>query len=180
MRDVLLLLIHLLVTVVKLVRPGGVRTIVAESLLLKHQILIINRSKQRAPNLTTLDRFVLGLTTLFLNPRRIPKPSALIKPATLLKFHKALVDRKYGLLFSSSSHRSRPGPKGPPLELISAIVELKRRQSLVRLCTHRAADLSCLWRRYRQRCCASRAHEALPSRRLPNQWPVMADIHRKC
>ena len=127
MRDVLLLAIHLLVTVVELVRRGGVRAVAAESLLLKHQILIINRSRRRAPNLTTLDRFVLGLTTLFLNPRRIPKPGALIKPATLLKSHKALVDRKYRLLFSSSPHRSKPGPKGPSVELIEAIVELKRR-----------------------------------------------------
>ena len=50
-----------------------------------------------------------------------------IKPATLFKFHKALVDRKYRLLFSSSSHRRKPGPKGPSAELIAAIVELKRR-----------------------------------------------------
>jgi hypothetical protein len=51
-------------------------------LLLKHQILIINRSRRRAPNLTTLDRFMLGLTTLFLSPHRIPKLSAIFKPAT--------------------------------------------------------------------------------------------------
>ena len=69
---------------------------------------------------------MLGLTTLFLNPCRIPKLGALIKPATLLKFHKALVDRKYRLLFSSSSPRRKPGPKGPPMELIAAILELKR------------------------------------------------------
>jgi hypothetical protein len=50
--------------------------------------------------LTTLDRFVLGLTTLFVNPRRIAKLGALVKPATLFKFHQALVDRKYRLLFS--------------------------------------------------------------------------------
>ena len=31
------------------------------------------------------------------SPRRIPKLGALIKPATLLKFHKALVARKYRL-----------------------------------------------------------------------------------
>jgi hypothetical protein len=31
---------------------------------------------------------VLGLTTLFVSPRRIPKLGALIKPATLFKFHK--------------------------------------------------------------------------------------------
>jgi len=67
------------------------------------------------------------LTTLFLSPRGIPKPGALIKPATLFKFHKALVERKYRLLFSSSSHRRRPGLKGPSPELIAAIVEMKRR-----------------------------------------------------
>jgi putative transposase len=127
MRGLLILAIHLLVTLVKLLRPGGVRAVAAESLLLKHQLLISNRSRHRAPNLTALDRVVLGLTTLFVNPRRIPKLGALVKPATLFKFHKALVDRKYRLLFSSSSHRRKPGPKGPSAEIIAAIVELRSR-----------------------------------------------------
>ena len=89
MRDLFILAIHLLVTLVKLLHPGGVRAVAAESLLLKHQLLISNRCRHRAPNLTTLDRIVLGLTTLFVSPRRIPTLGALIKPATLLKFHKA-------------------------------------------------------------------------------------------
>ena len=127
MREVLILAVHLLVTCAKLLRPGGIRAVAAESLLLKHQLLINNRSRQRAPNLTTLDRFVLGLTTLFVNPRRIAKLGALVKPATLFKFHKALVDRKYRLLFSSSPHRCKPGPKGPSAELVAAIVEMKQR-----------------------------------------------------
>jgi putative transposase len=127
MRELLILAIHLLVTVAKLIGPGGVRAVAAESLLLKHQLLISSRSRQRAPNLTTLDRFMLGLSTLFVSPRRIAKLGALVKPATLFKFHKALVDRKYRLLFSSSSHRRRPGPKGPTAELITVIVEMKRR-----------------------------------------------------
>ena len=63
MREVLILSVHLLVTVAKLLRPGGARAVAAESLLLKHQLLISNRARKRAPNLTTLDRFVLGLTT---------------------------------------------------------------------------------------------------------------------
>jgi hypothetical protein len=126
-RELLILAIHLLVTVAKLVRPGGVRAVAAESVVLKHQLLISNRSRKRAPNLTYIDRFVLGLTTLFVSPLRIPKLAALIKPATLFKFHKALVDRKYRLLFSSSSHRLKRGPKGPSAELIAAIVEMKRR-----------------------------------------------------
>ena len=65
MRELPILAIHLLVTFAKLVRPGGVRAVAAESLVLKHQLLISNRSRQRAPNLTSIDRLVLGLTTLF-------------------------------------------------------------------------------------------------------------------
>src|SRR2546426_3210540 len=127
MRDLLLLAIHLLVTLVKLLRPGGVRAVAAESLLLKHQLLISNRSRQRAPNLTTVDRFVLGLTAQFVSLRRISKLSAMLRSSTLFKFHKALVDRKYRLLFSSWGHRRKPGPKGPSAQLIAAIVEMKRR-----------------------------------------------------
>ena len=123
MREVLILLVHLLVTIARLLRPGGVRAVAAESLLLKQQLVISNRSRQRAPNLTSIDRFVLGLITLFVSPRRLPRLGALIKPATLLKFHKALVDRKYCLLFSASLHRRKPGPKGSSTELIAAIVE---------------------------------------------------------
>jgi putative transposase len=81
-----LLAIHLLITLANLLRPGGVRAVAAKSLLLRYQILISNRSRQRAPNLTSLDRFVLGLSTLLVSPRRIPRLGALVKPATLLKF----------------------------------------------------------------------------------------------
>lgn len=95
--------------------------------MLKHQLLISNRSRQRSPNLTTLDRLVLGLTTLFVSPHRIPKLSAGLKPATLFKFHTALVHRKYRPLFSSSCRRQKPGPKGPSAQLIAAIVEMKYR-----------------------------------------------------
>ena len=127
MRELLILAIHLLVTLAKLLGPGGVRAVAAESLMLTHQLLISNRSRQRAPALTSIDRLVLALTTLLVSPRRIPKLGALVKPTTLLKFHKALVDREYRLLFSFSSHRRKPGPEGPSADLIAAIVEMKRR-----------------------------------------------------
>ena len=127
MRDVVLLAIHLLVTLAKFLRPGGIRAVATESLALKHQLLICNRSRQRAPNLTVPDRLLLGLTTLFMRPHRISKLSVMINPATLLKFHKALVDGKYRRLFSSSGRRRKPGPKGPSAQLIAAIVAMKRR-----------------------------------------------------
>ncbi len=75
MHDFVLLATYLLVTLAKLLRPGGVRAVAAESLALKHQLLICSHSRQRAPNLTTLDRLVLGLTALLMRPHRIPKPA---------------------------------------------------------------------------------------------------------
>lgn len=73
MRDLVLPGIDLLVRLTKFLGPGGVRAVAAESLALKHQLLICDRSRQRAPKLTTLDRLLLGLTTLFMRPHRIPR-----------------------------------------------------------------------------------------------------------
>ena len=47
MRELTVLFIHLIVTATKLMRPGGERGMVAESLLLKHQLLILNRGRER-------------------------------------------------------------------------------------------------------------------------------------
>jgi hypothetical protein len=68
----------------------------------------------------------MGLCTLFMNPSRIRKAAAALKPATLLDFHQVLKERKYRRLFSPE-RRGKPGPKGPSKELIEAIVEMKRR-----------------------------------------------------
>jgi len=93
---------------------------------MKQQLLVINRSRRRAPNLSATDRFLLGLWSLFLCPRRIRRAAVIIRPSTLLKFHNILTDHKYRLLYSSGGNQ-KPGPKGPSRELIWAIVELKRR-----------------------------------------------------
>jgi hypothetical protein len=60
MKDVIFLLFHLLTLLAKLLRPGGSRTLIAENLLLKQQLIIHSRSRQRAPNLTARDRALLG------------------------------------------------------------------------------------------------------------------------
>ena len=49
-----------------------------------------------------------------------------MKPSTLLTFHRALVQRKYRLLFSPNQ-KPKPGPKGPTADLIRAVVEMKQR-----------------------------------------------------
>ncbi len=73
MKDAMILLFYLLAVIARLLQPGGGRTIVAENLLLKQQLLLHSRSRSRAPNLSTLDRVLLGFWTLFLNPRRITR-----------------------------------------------------------------------------------------------------------
>ncbi len=126
MREFFVLFVHLLVKIAQLMKPGGARAIVAENLLLKQQLMVACRSRQRAPRLSAPDRLLFGLWSLFLSTRRIVRSAVLIKPSTLLRFHAALVQCKYHRLFTPRT-RTKPGPKGPSQELIHAIVEMKRR-----------------------------------------------------
>jgi putative transposase len=126
MRDLAILLIHLIATVAKLLVPGGARSIIAESLLLKHQLLILNRSRMRAPNLRPFDRAIAGLCADLMRRARLIRAAIVLRPSTLMRFHDALVKRKYRLLFTPKRRR-KSGPKGPRPELIAAIVKMKRR-----------------------------------------------------
>jgi putative transposase len=128
MKTLTLLVIHVLTTLAKRAGPGGAKAIIAESVLLKHQQLIAHRSTGITPRLTTLDRFLCGLLTLFMRPGRIRKAAVILKPATLTKFRRALLSRNYHRLFSSQKNR-KPGPKGPSDDLVRVIVELKQRNT---------------------------------------------------
>jgi hypothetical protein len=136
MKVLLLMLAHLLTTLAKLLGPGGARAIVADSLLMKQQLLIINRSRRRAPNLTPIDRMLLGFWSLFLNPHHIQRAAVILRPSTLLKFHDMLKKRKYRLRYTAH-RKGKPGPKGPSQELIEAIVELKQRNPRFGCCPSR-------------------------------------------
>jgi len=70
MKDIFILLVHLLTTVAKLFGPGGTKAIIAENLLLKQQLLVVTHSQRRAPNLPTPDRLLMGFWSLFLRPGR--------------------------------------------------------------------------------------------------------------
>ena len=70
------------------------------------------------------DRLLFELATILIGTRRISRIAIVVKPATILQFHRALVRRKYRALFTPK-RRAKPGPKGPSVELRAAIVELK-------------------------------------------------------
>ena len=126
MRDLAVLFLHLLTTLARLAGPGGARAIVAESVLVKHQLLILNRSRKRSPHLRPSDRVVAGLCALFMRPGRLIRSAIVFKPSTLLSLHRALIQRKYRRLFSSKRPR-KPGPKGPSQEVMAAVVDMKQR-----------------------------------------------------
>lgn len=144
MLDLVILLIHLIATVAKLAGRSGARSIVAESLMLKHQLLILNRSRERAPNLGPGDRMIAGLCAAWLCPARLARAAIVLKPSTIMSFRWALVKQKYHRLFTPR-RRGRPEPKGPSEEIIAAIVEMKRRNPQFG-CRRIAQQLSlCVW-----------------------------------
>ena len=125
MRDPIILLVHLIATLARLMGPGGLRSVVAESVLVKQQLLILNRSRHRAPNLCASDRILAGVCALFMRPTRVIRSAIVLRPSTILEFHRALRTRKYRWLFSPT--RRRTGPQGPSNALVDAIVDMKRR-----------------------------------------------------
>jgi putative transposase len=126
MHDLVILFIHLITTAARLAGRGGVRSVLAESILVGHQLLILNRSRQRAPHLRLSDRLVAGCCALLVRSSRLIRSAIVLKPSTLLSLHQTLRNRKYRRLFSSE-RKGRPGPKGPNQELIEAVVQMKQR-----------------------------------------------------
>ena len=99
---------------------------VTESVLVKQQLLILNRSRKRSPNLRFSDRLVAGVCALLMRPRRLIRSAVVLKPSTLLSLHRALTQRKYRRLFSSTV-LTKPGPKGPTQEISAAVIDMKGR-----------------------------------------------------
>ena len=116
MRDLLILLVHLIATLARLLGPGGLRSVVAESLLVKQQLLILNRSRHRAPNLRPSDRILAGVCALFMRPARVLRSAIVLRPSTILAFHRTLrVQVPLAVCTQAPPHRPQraiPSPHG--------------------------------------------------------------------
>jgi len=117
---------NFIIVLIRLMIPGGARKIIAENMAVRQQLISLARHRKRAPKQSICERIIFGFLTALISPKRLSRIAIAIKPATLLKFHRALVKRKYQLLYSNKPVKSL-GPKGPSQELINAIVEMKRR-----------------------------------------------------
>ena len=91
MLEIIELLTHCFVTHIKLLKPGGVKVVMAESIAMKHQLIVMNRARKRSPALVTRDRFHFGLLAMLTGERCLQKIAGILMPATILAFHKALV-----------------------------------------------------------------------------------------
>src|SRR5262245_39388073 len=65
MRDLVLALFHLAVVTARLCGSDGVRAVMAENLLLKPQLIVLRRTRKRAPNLSATDRLLSGFRSMF-------------------------------------------------------------------------------------------------------------------
>src|SRR5690242_18292532 len=109
MKELFILIAHLFTTLVRLAQPGGARSVVAQSLALRHQLLVLQRRRKRAPRLSPWDRLCFGLYSLWLSPNRRAKVSIVLRPSSFVRFHQALVRCKYRVLYTGK-RRAKPGP----------------------------------------------------------------------
>ena len=80
MKYLLWLILRLLAGLITLLVGRGTRAVLAENLLLKHQLLVMRRSRRRAPNLRTTDRLLFGFCSLLMSPRRLLRSAIILKP----------------------------------------------------------------------------------------------------
>ena len=90
-----------IVLCLRLLSPGGSRAVAAENIILRQQ------------------QITFGLLSSMISVKQLTRIAIILKPGTLLKFHKALVSRKYSPLFSN-----KPGPDE---KIIHLIIEMKQR-----------------------------------------------------
>ena len=126
MKRSIILLIDIIRLFTKAWRPGGVRAIIAENIALRQQLIVIKRKRKRAPKLKLFHRILFACLSKLISKKRLKKIIIIIKPSTIIKFHHALIKRKYRMLFSNKKPR-KSGPQGPSQELIDAIIEMKKR-----------------------------------------------------
>jgi transposase InsO family protein len=89
-----------------------------EIVLLRHQLRVLERQVAR-PQLTQADRALLAAFSRTL-PRRAWRRSAFVTPATLLRWHRELVARRW------TYPHGRPGRPGTPTEVRELVVRLAR------------------------------------------------------
>ena len=143
-------------------------------MLVRHQLLILNRSRKRSPNLRVYDRVIAGLCTFLMRPARVLKSAIVLKPSTLLRFHKLLVKRKYRASFFAQTQKTTGSEEtGPGTHRRRRCNETP--ESHLGLSSNCPADLTRVRRRDRQRRCRQDSRRTF-SARIGKFRSVMAHV----
>lgn len=107
----------------RLIGPNHKRRLLAEIIVLKAQLIIARRKYPRSPSLGPIQRFTLGVAFLFIPVNRLSRYAIIVKPATIVKFHRWLVQKKYSLFFRNTSRK----PGRPPMskDIRKLILDIK-------------------------------------------------------
>jgi len=73
-------LFHLFCLLFKLAKSDGAKSLAAENLVLRQQLLVLARRYKHAPKLNSLERLLFAIPALFIMPCRILKAAIIIKP----------------------------------------------------------------------------------------------------
>jgi hypothetical protein len=77
-------------------------------------------------NVRPVDRVIAAICAAWIRSIRLLRCAIVLKPSTIMSFHRSLVRRKYRWLFTPK-RGGKSGPKGPSPELVAAILEMKSR-----------------------------------------------------
>jgi hypothetical protein len=105
MKNAIVLLVHPLAGLAILLGTGGARAVLAENILLKQQLLVLQSSRRQATNLRIADLLLFGFCSQFLSPRGLIRTTITLKPATMLRFHRGFKEFNLRQTFRSSSAR---------------------------------------------------------------------------
>lgn len=119
-------ILNLLMNLVRCSTKQGVRELAAENLVLRNQLISLKRKATRSPKLTRWQRLLFGWSRFFISSkRRLEKVCVLVSPATILKFHRILVKKKYTRLYSNKKKKQGRGGYGQNIR--NLVIELKQK-----------------------------------------------------
>ena len=109
----------------QLLRSGGVYALASEMVILRTQLIALQRCRPRSPKLSPIQRLILACAAHFVPARRLRRVSIIIKPATILKFHRYLVNKKLSRLYSNKTQKKGRPPINP--DIVHLVIEIKKK-----------------------------------------------------
>lgn len=125
MRTIIFFFLDILRLVFVVQRKDGFKKIVSENILLRQQLQICSRKLKKCPPLKVSDRVIFSLFSIFIEPKKMHRVAIMLTKETMLKFHKALIKRKYSIIFRNKN--KRPGRKRTSKDLVKLVVETKEK-----------------------------------------------------